>query len=265
MAARGRVDRTGAWLLLGHPAGRFRRRFDLRRLAEAMKDPGPSPCTPCGAATWTCRSIIRPGDGPVERSVPAPSRSARKRPRPAGPARGAPEAVFAAQRGPPWREAPSTPAPGRSPGATGPGPDARPRPRPTGSNAAPGRWGHSRGRRRPQGRGLPPSGGGFHPDPTRDRTGAPERGAGAGAGRSRLYGDGLVALAGRGPRGWGAAAGPVHLVEGVDRPLGTPEFAGTADAVRRAAGALAHYRAERAAGSCRPRIDAAMDGLWRRS
>ena len=31
----------GAWLLLGHPAGRFRRRFDLRGLAESMKDPWP--------------------------------------------------------------------------------------------------------------------------------------------------------------------------------------------------------------------------------
>ncbi len=31
----------GVWLLAGHPAGRFRRRFDLQRLAEAMREAWP--------------------------------------------------------------------------------------------------------------------------------------------------------------------------------------------------------------------------------
>ena len=170
-------------------------------LAEAMKDPGPSPCTPCGAATWTCRSITRPGDGPVERSVlrhhdlleatATGWTCARRAPRRCSPRNGTALARGALHaRALAGLLALRVLAPDRAHG--------RGRAAQTPRLAL---WGHSRGPPPTTLPGITSSGGGFHPDPTRDRTGAPERGAGAGAGRSRLYGDGLVALAGRGPRG----------------------------------------------------------------
>ncbi|MBK8176953.1 MAG: hypothetical protein IPK66_17330 [Rhodospirillales bacterium] len=92
---------------MGHPAGRFRRRFDLRRLAESMKDPWPFALhalrrghldVPLDHPTWgmalSSEAFLRRHDLLDATDTGWRVREARA------------EAVLAAQLGAPWREAP---------------------------------------------------------------------------------------------------------------------------------------------------------------
>lgn len=97
----------GGALLWWHPAGRFRRRFDLRRLAESMKDPWPFALhalrrgnlnLPLDHPMWgmalSSEAFLRRHDLLEASDAGWSLREARA------------EAVFAVQLGPPWREAP---------------------------------------------------------------------------------------------------------------------------------------------------------------
>ena len=98
----------GAWLLLFHPAGRFRRRFDLAGLAEAMREPWPY-------AVHALRRGNRdlPLDHPVWGMALSPADFLRRHDlverADAGGGRlreARAEAALAAQLGAPWAEAP---------------------------------------------------------------------------------------------------------------------------------------------------------------
>ena len=97
----------GAWLLLGHPAGRFRRHFDLHSLAEAMKDHWPFALhalrrgnlkMPLDHPVWgiamSSEAFLRHHDLLEVTEIGSSVREARAK------------AVFAAQLGPLWGEAP---------------------------------------------------------------------------------------------------------------------------------------------------------------
>ena len=98
----------GAWLLLFHPAGRFRRRFDLAGLAEAMREPWPYAVhalrrgnrdLPLDHPVWGM--ALSPADflrrhDLVERAEEGGGRLREARA----------EAALAAQLGAPWAEAP---------------------------------------------------------------------------------------------------------------------------------------------------------------
>lgn len=101
----------GAWLLLFHPAGRFRRRFDLAGLAEAMREPWPYAVhalrrgnrdLPLDHPVWGM--ALSPADflrrhDLIERVERADAGGGRLREARA-------EAALAAQLGAPWAEAP---------------------------------------------------------------------------------------------------------------------------------------------------------------
>ncbi len=259
----------GAWLLLGHPAGRFRRRFDLRHLAEAMKDPWPFALhalrrghldLPLDHPTWgmalSSEAFLRHHDLLEATATGWTLREARA------------EAVFAAQRGPPWREAPlhARALAGllalRVLALTAPTAEAERLKRRAGAL-----WGtlaraaadHSAGDY------LPPAAV-FTPI-QRETEPVLQSEALAPVLAGHAYtATVLLRLLAEAREGGVLPPALFTWLKGVDRPLWYAlNSLGRRMPFVEAAGALAHYRAERVAGFAMPapRIDAAMDGLWR--
>ena len=259
----------GAWLLVGHPAGRFRRHFDLRRLAEAMKDPWPFALhalrrghldLPLDHPTWgmalSSEAVLRHHDLLEATATGWTLREARA------------EAVFAAQRGPPWREAPlhARALAGllalRVLALSAPTAEAdrlKRRALELLGTLARAAADHKAGDY------LPPAAV-FTPI-QRETEPVLQSEALAPLLAGHAYtATVLLRLLAEAREGGVLPPALFTWLKGVDRPLWYAlNSLGRRMPFVEAAGALAHYRAERAAGFAMPapRIDAAMDGLWR--